>query len=130
MKLATIINSQEALKNLTQLKLPVKVSYKISKLINLMIPELKVFDEAKLQLVKKLGLPAENTSIVNGEPQEWQVLPKNMEEFQKDLTTLIEQEVDLGFTADKPLEKISLESLGDVSIAPQDLINLEWLISE
>ena len=121
MKLSTLVNSQQALKNLLELKLPIKVSYKISKLISRMEPDFKIFDEQKFALVKKLGLPTDTQG-------EWKVLPKNMTEFQEDLTKLLDVEVDLGYTREKPLEKIKLEDLGEVNISTQDLLSLSWLI--
>lgn len=123
MKLGTIVNSQQALKNLLEVKLPVKISYKISKVISQITPDLQVFEDQKLALVKKLGLPTENQG-------EWQVLPKNMEEFRKDLQEILDMEVTLGFTTEKPLEKIPLADLGEVNISAQDLLNLNWLIED
>jgi hypothetical protein len=122
-KLAQIINSEKALKNLLELKLPVKIAYKLSKLVDKMQPELKIFDEQKLSLVKKLGVATEN-------PGEFQVLPKNMEEFREDLKKLLDIDVNLEFGEGKGLEKISLADLGDISISPQDLLVLNWLIQE
>lgn len=118
MKLQTIINSTQSLRNLMAEKLPIKVSYRLSKLVIKIQPELTVYDEQRMKLVKELGTE-ENGS--------WVVSPENITKFTDELAKLQELEVDLKFGEDKEFEKISMEDLGDIKISSEDMVNLNWL---
>ena len=121
MKLQQVILSQSALKNLLEAKLPVKTAYWISKMVNSLQPELKAYETARLKLIKELGEPVKDTPIVNGEPQDWQVKQENLPKFIEEITKLGDEEI--------PDQKTYiLEDLVDITLTPQDLIQLEWLI--
>jgi len=124
MKLQIIVNSQESLKKLLEIKLPIKVSYKISKIINLCQPELAIFEEKRNELIRKLGVSTDNPE----NPDEIRVKPENMPEFQKDYNKLGDIDIDLSFGAGKDLEKIKVEDLGDTEIEPNVLLSLDWLL--
>lgn len=122
MKLSQILNSQEALNRILQIKLPVKISYKIGKMFSRIQPEIRTFEEKRVGLIKKLGTEDKVKQI-------WEVLPDNMAEFQQELNKLGDIEVNLGFGVDKELEKILIADLGDAKLEPRDLIQLEWLFN-
>lgn len=124
LKLSTIIGSQQALADLTTLSLPITVSYKISKLINRIQPDLKLYEEKRFELIKRLG--AETGEGTN----QFSVKPENLEEFQKELTTLLEMDIDVDFGEGKELEKIPVSQLSGTNIAAKDLIALDWLFTE
>lgn len=127
-KLKDIINSEHDLGKLLELKLPVKIAYKLSKVVFKIQPELKIFNDQKFKLVKELGEPAKDSVVINGEAQQWQVKPENMEKFIEEINKLTDIDVNLDFADGKPLEKIKIEDLGEVSLEPRSLVNLAWLI--
>ncbi len=104
-----IVSSVEGLKALLDTKLPVKVSYKISKLINNQLNrELKNYEEVRTKLIIELGVKKDNgdSEVVD---------PEKIKEFQSKLTELLKEEVEIEW------EPLSVEDLGDVSIEPKNL---------
>lgn len=122
MKLVEIINSEASLKKLLSTDLPVKVAFKIAKLVNKINPDLKIYEEQRFKIIKELGEQTDKEKDI------WSVKPENFEKFKEELTKLSEIEVDLSFAPGKPLEKIKIEDLGDIKLEPNDLVPLEWLI--
>lgn len=121
-KLQQIIASQEGLNKLLSTKLPIKSAYAISKLVNKIQPDIKVYDEQRIKLIKELGTQTDPEKDV------WSVNPENVAQFQEELTKLQDIDVDLGFGEGKELEKINIADLGDTQIEPNDLLPLEWLL--
>lgn len=124
MKLNVLIQSQVALANLLQLKLPMKTAYKISKLISKIHPEVRLYEEQRVKLVKELGYEIE------GKKDQYQVHDENVPQFQEKMNELGDVEVSIDFAPDKPFEKIKLAELGNSEIQAQDLFILQWLIEE
>lgn len=123
MKLSTLVGSEESLVKLMALKMPMSVSYKLSKLVFRMQPDLKIWNEKRLELFKEYGTLDEKTD-------QYTVKPENIVKFQEELTKLLEVEVDLTFAPEKPFEKISVAEFGDAQIEPSVLLQLEWLLSD
>lgn len=121
MTLETIISSQDSLSKILNLKLPIKVAYKISKLVNRMQPDLKIYEEQRTKLVKELG------ELVDEKTDSWRVKAENSEKFNEEIKKVLDVEVDLNFGPGKELEKIKIEDLGALAIEPRELISLGWL---
>lgn len=121
-KLSEIVGSQQALIKLMQVKLPIQISYKLSKLAFKLEPELKIYNDQRNALIKELG------EQINPETDEWRVKADNLVKFQEEQKKLQEIEVDVKFAEDKELEKIKVSDLGDVQIEANDLIALDWLL--
>lgn len=120
--LQKIIESQSGLSKLIDSKLPIKISYKVSKMINKIQPEVRVYEETRQRLVRELGQEDTETKTIS-------VKPENLEKFQNELKKLLEVEVDLTFGLTKEIEKISIQDL-DISIEPKELLALDWLLTE
>jgi len=120
MKLNQIIGSQESLAKLLELKIPIKVSYKVSKLINKIQPDLKIYEEKRMDLFKEYG-------VLDEEKQVYNLKPENIEKFSEDLKTLLDTDIDMSFGEGKELEKIKINDLSG-EIEPKYLIALDWLI--
>lgn len=120
MKILQILDSQQGLKNLNETKLPVKVSYKIAKMIDRMQSPLRDYEEKRIALIKKLGKE-------DKEKNQWEVLPENLAEYQKEMQVLLNTDIRLSYSDNNELEKIKLDELGDVSLEPKDLAQLDWL---
>lgn len=121
MKLQQIINSESSLKKLLDTQLPVKVAYKISKIVNLIEPDLKIFNEQRDKLIKELGTHDKDKDI-------YTVEKVNLSKFADEIGKLTDIEVNLGFGQGKDLEKIKVDDLGDIKVAAADLVQLDWLL--
>lgn len=121
-KLSEIVGSEQALVKLMKVKLPVKISYKLSKLVFNIQPELKIYNDQKNALIKELG---EQT---NKETDQWQVKSDNMPKFLEEITKLQDIDVDVKFGDAKELEKIKVADLGDIQIEATELMALDWLL--
>jgi hypothetical protein len=111
-KLKDIIENKENLISLQQVDgFPFKVSYRIKRLIDKLNPEVKSFEEKRNDLiVKKYGEKdpeSENYSIKD---------PKKLEQFAEDLKSVMEEMIEVDF------DPISIEEIGDVKIAPKDIV--------
>ena len=114
-KLSEVVGSVEALKNILALKLPIKVSYRISKLVSNQVEgELKEYNEQRNKLVKEFGTENEDGST--------SVKEDRLKEFSEELQKLLDVDVKFDF------EPIKLEEIENVDIAPKDLIT--WIFAE
>jgi single-stranded DNA-specific DHH superfamily exonuclease len=110
-KLEKIVNSVEQLKGLQQETMPVKVSYRIKRLIDKLSPILKTYEEKRNDLVKEFGEENEDKSF--------QVKKENLDEFYKKLNEVLEIEEEVEF------EPINIEELGDTKLKPVQIP--DWL---
>lgn len=100
-------------------KLPVIISYKLSKLALKLREELKVIEEVRLGLVRKYGEQDEmgNISVKADNP--------NFSSFVKDFTELMKAEVEL---PSPPWERVKIPEGVDLQIAPSVLMALDRFI--
>lgn len=113
-KLHTLINSAESLKKLIAIKIPIKIGYQLSKLVNQIQPDLSSYEENRVKLVKEYGILDEKGDL--------KVSNDNIQKFTEELTKLTEIDVNVDF------EKIKVEDLGQINIEPQELVHLGWLL--
>lgn len=107
-KLSEIVNSTEQLKNLLEVKLPVKISYRINRLVNKLNPILQTYNEKRNDLIKEFGEEQEDKSISVKDPEKLKLFAEKLQE-------LLQVEEKLDF------DKINIEDLGEVVIAPKDI---------
>lgn len=119
LKLSDMLGSYEATRNLAATKLPVKISYQISRLNSEFDKEMKIYDEKRRALIAEYGEKNEETGDVKIDETNKQAVDK----FYKDLTELMEIEIDLQFA-----DKINIKDLGTVEIEPKNLPG--WLFSD
>ena len=114
-KLEKIVNGKAALSKLLNEPLPIKASYRLSKIIRKVESELKDFEAKRFELIKKYG--AEDQ-----EKQTWTVIPENVETFTKEINDLLSLEISL------ELDALHVEELGNASISATELLQLEGFI--
>lgn len=108
MKIQEILNLQPVLQGLLDVKLPIKVAYRLNKLTNKLASEMKFYEEKRLELIKELG---EKVKDKDGkETEQIQVLKENEPEFYEELKKVLELEIEIDY------EPISLTELGDIQI--------------
>ncbi len=108
-----LVKGEAVLSRLATVKLPIKVSYKISRLLSKVTAESKIYHEKRFDLIKEMG------SKVTPESDSYTVKPENMESFASEIKKLGEVEVELDW------DKIKVEDLGLEQIEPSLLI--DWL---
>jgi len=106
-----------SLKSLVKKEMPAAVSYQLAKFIKKMSEELIIVEEQRIKLVKKYSVAEDDTE------QSTMVAPEHQEQFMKEFSDLLEQEVEIDF------EPVKLSSLGDIVISPVDLVKLEKIIA-
>ena len=111
MKLKTIINEQVNLTKLLELKLPVKVAYKLNKLANKFESEVKFFNDKRNELINELG--EKKLDAEGKETEQIEVKQGELKQFYKKLNEIVEVETEVNF------EPISISELGDIVIEPK-----------
>jgi hypothetical protein len=110
-KLEQIVLNVEQLKALQEVKFPVKVSYRIMRLVNKLQPELNTYETKRNELVKEFGEPADEKGDIRVTD------PKKLVKFTEKLQELLSLDIEVDFTP------IKMEELGDVNVEPKLLIN-------
>lgn len=117
--LAEIRWMQRGLSTITQMSLPIRVSYRLSKLLNFCNEELTIVEKSREELVKKYGV--ENPD----KPGELQVSPENEIKFREEFAQLLLEEVETDFVP------IKIGEFGeDMKIAPAELASLSKILEE
>lgn len=115
-KAGELFLSQAALTELVSKDLPNKTAMLLRRIIKRIDPEIKSFDEQRLEVAKKLGKPSEDG-------QSFVVDDDKIGEFNKEMEALGEAEFKF-----EDLEQIS--DLGKAEIKTSMLFTLGWLIAE
>jgi hypothetical protein len=118
-KLGILKAIEEPLIKLVKLELPIKTSYKLSKILKKIGQELADLEEERVKLVKKYG-------DQDDEAQSIQVKdPEKYEEFAKEFGELLQEEITL------EIDPIPINMLGDsVTFSPAELAALEMLFKD
>lgn len=109
-KLSDVVNNIESLKNLQNLNLPVRVSYKIKRLVDRLNPILKTYDEKRTELVNEFGEKDDKGDVSVKDPEKLKLF---LEKFNELIS--VEEEVEF--------EPIKIKELGDVVIPAKDLVD-------
>lgn len=110
-KVSEIVNSIEQLKALQEIKFPVKVSYKINRLVNKLNPELITYNESRNKIINELGEKDEETGNIQVKD------PEKMKLFGEKLMEILSVEIELDW-----FEKIKISELGDIAVEPKNLV--------
>lgn len=112
MKLKQLIEQiAPSISHIAQVKLPVKVAYRLAKNIRLLQPELDAFNEARTKLVTKYGTP--ESDGVN-----FRLDGENGAAFAKDINSLLDEDVNIA------LMRINLDELGSIDLEAGHIANL------
>jgi len=113
MNLRNIYESQQALSELQELKLPAVTAYAVKKLMAVIVQEMKDFQELKDKRFGEMPKSEDNPNKLTDEATK---------EFEKEFLELLEKEIDFNV----PL--ITVESLGSSEVSSTFFSQLEWLI--
>lgn len=115
MNILTLLNSAVALGRLAGQPVRAATGFKLKDIVKQVNANLENYNETRLALCEKYG-------VANGD--NYDIAPENQEEFTKEITELVETEVNINF------ETISPFSLGDAQVSATDLEVLDWLFNK
>ena len=118
-----IVNSIEALKNLSTKELDVKTSFKIAKNIKTIDEISNIFIEEKRKLVSKYGIKDDKGNLKLDDNGVAEIDKDNLEEWNRSYAELLEIENNI------EIEKIKLSDL-DVRVSAQKLLAIEYMLEE
>jgi len=121
MKLKNLTESQEALQKLLKCSLPISIAWDLKVLIKKIEPELVVFNEVRTNLIKELG--EEDKNKEGKGTGNYRVKQENLTEYFKKINEVLEKELNI------EISKINISSLKDINMTVEDLITLEWIIT-
>ena len=116
-KLVEIRTIERSLMNLINKEMPIRVAYRLGKLMKIITIELSEIEEHRINLVKKYSKKGKEGDV-------FEVLPENESDFKREFELLLMEEIDIDF---KP---IPISDFGDMSISSMDLIKLDKLICD
>lgn len=117
LSLLTIVNAKPTLEKLAGLSLPIKVAYRVSKILNKVASEFKDFEDSRIKLIRKFGTEQEGGNI--------EVLEENKTKFFAEMNELLTEEIELNF----PL--LDLDSFPDsCELSPAEVSVLSEFFSE
>lgn len=108
-KLKDLVNNVENIKGLQEIKFPIKVSYKIKRLVDKLNPILTSYDEKRNELVKEFGEEGENGAIQVTDPEKLKLFTEKFAELLE-----VEEEIDF--------EPIKIEEVGNVELEAKNLV--------
>ena len=117
LKLSQLVLSAPALQRLNAQPVKARIAFTLGKISRLIDPELKAYDEARVKLLKELGI------VSDADPQRYE-LGDNAEKFVAELNDLLAQEVEIDF---RPVPFADIEK---VEISAADVLALDWLITD
>ena len=113
LKLAEIVESVDGIKELSALKLPAKTAYQIARNMKLINAELDEFNKARSSLITdKYGVRSEDGDS-------FQVPPKNVEKFTKEMTDLLNMEINLDI--------YPVELTDEVLLSADTMYRISWM---
>lgn len=115
-----LVNSVGVLSKLTNLELPIKLSYAFSKNITKIDAELKAYNAEKRKLLNKYGEKDNEGTLKQNEKGEVNIL--DIENFNKEIAELLQCESEID------IHLIDLESINtEIKITPGELMIIDYM---
>lgn len=121
-----ILNDIHMLNNLSNLELPVKVSYKIAKNIINIEKELKVYNTQRQKLIDKYCLKDENNQNVIDENNNFTIDNKYLDKWNKKINELLDIEVDIDILTFK-IDELMYDNY---KMTPSQLMLIDYMIED
>ena len=121
-----ILNDIHMLNNLSNLELPVKVSYKIAKNIMNIEKELKVYNTQIQKLIDKYCLKDENNQNVIDENNNFTIDDKYLDKWNKKINELLDIEVDIEILTFK-IDELMYDNY---KMTPSQLMLIDYMIED
>ena len=122
MKIKEIYELNEGLKTIVDKELPIKVSFLIQKVLSIIEIEIRNAEVIRQKIIKKYT--DEEATKKLKEPGKVQLQEDKLEDFNREINELMDQEVDI------KLKKIKIDDLDGITIKPIELNRLKYIIEE
>jgi hypothetical protein len=120
-----LVQAEPGLVALAAMPLPIKVAYRVAKLMRLVEVETKEFHVFRSAQIKELGKPKEPTAedIAAGRTTDlWQLSPEALATFNARMTELGDMPVTIAWSA------LKVSDFGDINVAAKTLMDLGPLL--
>lgn len=115
-----LVNSIGVLSKLTNMELPIKLSYALSKNITKIDRELEVYNKERQKLIEKYGEKDKEGKLKTKEDGTINIL--DIDSFNKDLKEILEIETEID------IHTIDLENINtDIKITPGELMIIDYM---
>lgn len=118
-KLGELKNIVDSFNILLDKELPIKTSYRLSKLIKPIFVEYQTFEESRIKIITKYGEKDKNNELIMSENGSVNIDKNKIIEFNKELAELCDLEIEISF------DKFKLSDFSDINIAPKILVVLQ-----
>jgi len=123
-KLKEVFSLTRSLPVLTNKELPIKISYRLLKLLKQCSVEMESMEKARIKLVDKYAETEEEREASPDKDKGIKVAEAKIPDFQREFEILLEEEVEIDF------EPILISDLGDISLSAKDLLSLQIILKE
>ena len=123
-QLKDIIEGTEVLKKLAGQPLRGKVAFQISKILKRLEDELTLFNNTRVEIIKKYSQTDENGELISDENGNVKLKEETIEDFNKEITELLNMEIEID------ANRIALEDIENVDFTPAEMTLLMPLIEE
>lgn len=120
-KLDNLANILEGMNILLQKELPIKISYKLSRLNKILFDEYQQFEESRKKLIDKYGNKDSDGNLITQDDLV-QFSEENRALFINEFSDLLDIDVHINF------DPININELEDIKISPLDLLKLDSFI--
>jgi uncharacterized HAD superfamily protein len=120
-KLGNLNNILEGMNIFLQKELPIKISYKLSRLNKILIEEYQQFEESRKKLIDKYGSKDSDGNLITQDDLV-QFNEENRVLFINEFSDLLDIDIHINF------EPININELEDIKISPLDLLKLDSFI--
>tara|TARA_Y100001963_G_scaffold160166_1_gene268533 strand:+ start:3964 stop:4380 length:417 start_codon:yes stop_codon:yes gene_type:complete len=118
-KLGQIYAANPILGKLVEQQLPIRVAYRLTRLITKLNDEYDALDTSRIKLLEEYGTP------VDGVEGQFQFTPENQVSFQEEFNNLLSEDVDLDW------QPISIDDLGrQTNLSVKELSSIGFLFQE
>jgi hypothetical protein len=117
-KLRDLINSEVALQNILKEKLPISVAWELKVFINKVSPEILSYEEIRKQKIIEFG------EEIKDSPGDYRIKKEDLQIFSKEMDILLDKNIDVS------VPKINIKEFKDFNISCNDIMILDWLITE
>lgn len=122
--LKNIVDSQEAMRNLSNQQLRGRVAFKVARLLKKLESELQVFNDTRIKLIEKYAKRDENGDFVLNEKSEYQFDQNNANAFIEEMNKLLIEPIQID------ANPISIEDIEELDFTPSEMAMLEPFMEE
>lgn len=121
-----IVNDANFLGTLTNMQLPIKVSYAVAKNVSKIEKELEIYNKERQKLVDKYCIKDEKGNNKIDENNQLKIADENLDDWNKSINELLDIEIDI------EIHKFSKEDLfnSNCKMTPSELILIDYMIEE